>query len=85
MAITQTISNFPPAPDSGTDTPTEFNAKADAFVNHQSDVYVGEVNTWASEVNTTQNEINNIVATIPDGTIDDRHHRQLRLFIFKNK
>ena len=49
--ITQVISTFPPAPDSQTDTPTEFNAKADAFVGHQSGTYVPEVNTWKDQAN----------------------------------
>ena len=78
MAITQTITNFPTAPDSSSDTPTEFNTKADAFVNHQSANYVGEVNNWASQANalgndmdTIKTEIDNIVASIPAGTIDD--------------
>ena len=69
--ITQSISNFPTAPDSSTDTPTEFNTKADAFVNHQSSVYVGEVNTWATQANAVRDDINNISASIPSGTIDD--------------
>ena len=76
--ITQNISTFPPAPDSGSDTPTEFNAKADAFVNHQSGVYVGEVNNWSAQANSLKSDMNqiksdvdNIVATIPAGTIDD--------------
>lgn len=59
MAIQQVISNFPPAPNSATDTPIDFNAKADAFVNHQSGVYTPEVNTWADQANTTANEVNN--------------------------
>lgn len=78
MAINQTISQFPAAPDSATDTPQEFNVKANAFVNHQSATYVGEVNQWATEanavqadINTKKTEIENIVATIPDGQIND--------------
>lgn len=58
MAIQQVISNFPPAPNSATDTPIDFNAKADAFVNHQSGVYTPEVNTWADQANTTASEVN---------------------------
>jgi len=76
--ITTIITTFPPAPDSGSDTPTEFNSKADAFVNHQSGVYVGEVNQWATEanslkadMNTIKTDIDGIVASIPDGTIND--------------
>jgi len=76
--ITQIISTFPPAPDSSTDTPTEFNSKSDAFVNHQSAVYVGEVNQWTTEANGLKGDMNqlkadidNIVASIPDGSIDD--------------
>ena len=76
--ITQTISNFPAAPDSQTDSPSEFNAKADAFVNHQSANYVGEVNTWAgqanslkTDMNTIKSDIDSIVATLPAGAIDD--------------
>jgi len=76
--ITTKITTFPPAPDSGSDTPIEFNSKADAFVNHQSGVYVGEVNQWATEANTLKGEINQIksdiegiVASVPSGTIND--------------
>ena len=69
--ITQIITQFPPAPDSATDTPQEFNTKANAFVNHQSDSYVGEVNTWATQANAVRDDVNNIVASIPDGLIDD--------------
>ena len=71
MTITQTITNFPAAPDSATDTPSVFNTKANAFVGHQSGVYVGEVNTWAAECNAVRDDINNIVATLPAGVIDD--------------
>jgi len=69
--INQTISNFPTAPDSSTDSAPVFNTKANAFVGHQSGVYVGEVNTWATEANALRDDVNNIVATIPVGTIDD--------------
>lgn len=69
--ITQTITQFPPAPDSSSDSPTEFNAKADAFVNHQASSYVSEVNTWAEQANTLAGEINNIASSLPDGVIND--------------
>jgi len=58
--ITQTISNFPTAPDSSSDTPKEFNSKADAFVNHQAGTYVNEVNTWATQANGLRAEVNTI-------------------------
>ena len=61
MSITTVISQFPPAPDSGTDTPEEFNGKANAFVDHQSDVYVDEVNNWANEANNLAGKMNNAV------------------------
>lgn len=66
MAVTQTISNFPDAPNSSTDTPQEFNTKADAFVNHQSGIYTPEVNTWADQVNTTATEVNTDATTATD-------------------
>jgi len=69
--ITQTITIFPPAPDSSTDSASVFNTKANNFVAHQSSTYVGEVNTWATEANLLRDEINGIVATIPNGTIND--------------
>ena len=85
--ITQTISTFPPAPDSATDTPTEFNSKSDAFVNHQASVYVGEVNQWTTEANGLKSdmnqvkaEIDTIVATIPDGAIDDTNISSTNVF-----
>ena len=56
--ITQQITQFPEAPNSATDTPQEFNSKADAFVGHQAGTYVGEVNTWAGQANATKDEIN---------------------------
>ena len=43
--IIQKITNFPTPPNSSSDTPTEFNTKADAFVNHQGGVFAPEVNT----------------------------------------
>jgi len=76
--ITQTITNFPTPPDSSNDTPTEFNTKADAFVNHQGNVYTTEVNTWATQANGLKDDMNviktdiaGIVATIPAGSIND--------------
>ena len=76
--ITQTITNFPTPPDSSNDTPTEFNTKADAFVNHQGSVYTTEVNTWATQANGLKDDMNviktdidNTVATIPAGSIND--------------
>lgn len=58
MPIDQTITAFPAAPNAGSDTPEEFSNKADAFVAHQSDNYVGEVNTWATEANSTATDVN---------------------------
>ncbi len=58
MAIEQTISNFPDAPNSATDTPQAFNIKANNFVSHQANVYVGEVNNWATQANSVQSDIN---------------------------
>jgi len=49
--ITTTITQFPTAPDSKTDSEAEFNAKADAFVAHQAGAYTPEVNAWATEAN----------------------------------
>jgi len=76
--ITQKITNFPTPPDSSNDTPTEFNTKADAFVNHQGNVYTTEVNTWATQANGLKDDMNviktdidNTVASIPAGTIND--------------
>jgi len=69
--INQIITQFPPAPNSATDTPQEFNVKANAFVDHQSGTYVGEVNNWATEANAVRDDINTIVATLPAGAIDD--------------
>jgi len=69
--INQTITQFPTAPDSATDSAPVFNTKANAFVGHQAGVYVGEVNTWATEANALRDEVNGIVATIPVGTISD--------------
>ncbi len=76
--ITQIITAFPDAPDSSTDTPSVFNTKANAFVDHQSGTYVGEVNTWATEanglkvdMNQIKTDVDNIVATIPAGQIND--------------
>ena len=58
MAITTVIQNFPPAPDSSTDTEAAFNAKADAFVGHQAGTYVAEVNAWATEANALVTGVN---------------------------
>ncbi len=69
--IVQVISPFPPAPNSATDSAPTFNVKANDFVKHQADVYTGEVNQWATEANALKTEINSIVATIPNGQIDD--------------
>ena len=69
--INQTITQFPTAPNSATDSAPVFNTKANAFVGHQAGVYVGEVNTWATEANALRDDVNNIVATIPVGTIND--------------
>ena len=69
--INQTITQFPTAPNSATDSAPVFNTKANAFVGHQSGVYVGEVNTWATEANALRDEVNGIVATIPVGSIND--------------
>jgi len=69
--ISQTISAFPSPPDSATDTPQQFNTKANAFVAHQANIYTGEVNTWATQANALRTDINSIVATIPSGQIDD--------------
>lgn len=76
--ITQKITQFPTAPNSSTDTPTEFNQKADAFVHHQSATYVQEVNQWATQANTLKDDINaiktdvtNIAGAIPAGSIND--------------
>jgi len=49
--INKVLTQFPPAPDSATDNQADFNTKADAFVRHQADSYVGDVNTWATEAN----------------------------------
>lgn len=62
MAITEIITAFPDAPNSS-DTPEDFNSKADAFVAHQADSYVGEVNTWAVQANDTQETINGDAAS----------------------
>jgi len=69
--ITTTITQFPTAPNSTSDTDAEFNSKADAFVAHQATSYTPEVNAWATEANALATEINNIVGTIPTGTIND--------------
>ena len=58
MAIEQIISNFPDAPNSATDTPQNFNIKANNFVSHQANVYVDEVNSWATQANSVQSDIN---------------------------
>ena len=62
MAITQIISQFPDAPDSSTDTPVVFNQKADAFVKHQHDDYVSEVNTWTTQANGLGTELDSKVS-----------------------
>jgi len=76
--IIQKITNFPTPPDSSNDTPTEFNTKADAFVNHQGNTYTTEVNTWATQANGLKDDMNAIkdhvdgaVAVLPSGTIND--------------
>jgi len=69
--ITQTITQFPPAPNSATDSAQTFNSKANAFVGHQSGTYVGEVNAWATQANAVRNEINGIASNIPAGSIND--------------
>jgi len=69
--ITQKITNFPTAPDSSNDTPTDFNTHADAFVNHQSGVYVGEVNAWATQANAVRDDINGIAGSIAVGQINN--------------
>ena len=71
MEITQTISAFPAAPNSATDTAQQFNVKANAFVAHQANIYTQEVNNWATQANAVRDDVNNIVSTIPDGHIDD--------------
>jgi len=58
MSITTTISQFPPAPSAGSDTPEQFSNKADAFVAHQEAPYVNEVNAWATQANATAAAIN---------------------------
>ena len=78
MEITQTITAFPEAPNSATDTPQVFNVKANNFVDHQANTYVSEVNTWATQANTVAQQVNddkviveNISASLPAGSIDD--------------
>lgn len=56
--IIQNISAFPPAPDSVNDTPQNFSIKADTFVAHQANTFVGEANTLKNQVNTIAGEIN---------------------------
>ena len=68
--ITQKINYFPTPPNSS-QSPQDFNQKANAFVAHQANDYVNEVNAWADEANLLKDDINNIVATIPSGSIDD--------------
>ena len=58
MAIAQIITAFPAAPNAATDTPEQFSDKADAFVAHQSDNYVLEVNTWKDEANVLATDVN---------------------------
>ncbi len=71
MAIVQQITQFPPAPNSTTDTPQQFNTKANTFVGHQSGTYVPEVNQWAVEANQLATDIAAITAGLPAGTIND--------------
>jgi len=68
--ITQKINYFPTPPNSS-QSPQDFNAKANAFVYHQAHDYVDEVNKWAGQANLLKDEINGIVAVIPTGTIND--------------
>lgn len=61
MAITKVIGAFPPAPNSS-DTPEDFNSKADAFVSHQAGTYVPDVNELSQEMN-AQTTANNQIQT----------------------
>ena len=63
MAIAQIITAFPAAPNAATDTPEQFSDKADAFVAHQSDNYVLEVNTWKDEANVLAVTVNSDAAS----------------------
>ena len=76
--INQVISAFPDAPSSKNDTPQEFSSKADAFVNHQAQVYKQEITNWTTEANNLavdvdrlKTEIEGITASITKGTIND--------------
>ena len=57
MPISQTLTVFPPAPDSS-DTPEVFNASADAYVAHQVSTYIPEMNILIGQINTLQGEVN---------------------------
>ena len=56
--ITQTLTTFPPPPSSGGDSPAQFNAKCDAFVDHQATLYLPEITVWTTEVNTLIDAMN---------------------------
>jgi len=64
MAITQTLTALPTAPQS-TDTPEIFNSRADAFVlalyvdfQPEMNVAIGQINGLQTELNTLQTEVN---------------------------
>jgi len=57
MAISQTISSFPTAPDRENDTPSEFSDNVDAYLQAVVD-HVSEVNTWATQANSLVSDVN---------------------------
>ena len=78
MAITKIIRPLPDAPDSVNDSAPVFNTKANAYVDAQKNQFQPDVNAWGIEANALEvvmngikTDIDNIVATIPAGTIDD--------------
>jgi len=68
--ITQHISSYPEAPYQ-TDEAEEFNSKADAYVAHQANNFVDEVNEWTRQANDLETAITNAVAALPTGSVDD--------------
>ena len=57
MAITQTITTPPPAPNRATDDQATFSTKADALAAYLVTL-ISDVNGFSSQVNTTQGQVN---------------------------
>jgi hypothetical protein len=69
MAITQTISVLPAAPDPAVDAPATFSSKAAAFVLAQKQM-VPEMNTWVGQANSLSDDVNNWSSIAAQSSLD---------------